>query len=81
MYLASPEFQPKPQPVLEVILVTTKQAAQALQVSERTIANLIKSGKLHSTLIGTARRIDLNDLRRLASGKRETRGRKPKAGV
>jgi excisionase family DNA binding protein len=79
MYLAAPEFQPKPQPVIDMLLVTVKQAAQALQVSEHTIFNLIKSGKLHSTLIGTARRIDLADLRRLASGKRETRGRKPKA--
>jgi excisionase family DNA binding protein len=71
-------IQPRSQAPIQMLLVTTKQAAQALQVSERTIANLIKSGKLHSTLIGTARRIDLADLRRLASGKRETRGRKKK---
>jgi excisionase family DNA binding protein len=79
MYLAAPELQPKPQTPIECLLVTTKQAAQALQISERTVANLIKSGRLHSTKIGAARRIDLADLRRLASGKRETRGRKPKA--
>jgi excisionase family DNA binding protein len=65
--LAPAEFQPKPQPVINVLLVTVKQASEALQVSEKTIFNMIESGKLESVKIGDARRIPLEAIRRIAT--------------
>lgn len=51
---------------IEVLLVTTKQAAQALQVSERTIFNLLASGRLPSVKVGGSRRIFTDDLKAFA---------------
>lgn len=51
---------------IEVLLVTTKLAAQALQVSERTIYNLITSGRLPSIKVGGLRRIPTTALRQFA---------------
>jgi len=51
---------------INAMLVTVAQAAQLLQVSERTIQNLMADGKLPSVLIGNRRRLWLEDIRDLA---------------
>jgi excisionase family DNA binding protein len=51
---------------IEVLLVTTKQASDALQVCERTIFNLLASGQLRSVKVGGSRRIFTDDLRAFA---------------
>ena len=53
-------------PAITWLLITTKQAAEALQVSEGTIHNLIKAGQLESLLIGGCRRISFDDVKALA---------------
>ena len=45
--------------------VTAKQAADSLQVTTRTIFNLLKSGQLKSVKIGASRRIPVSELQRL----------------
>ena len=45
--LAPAEFQPKPQPVINVLLVTVKQASEALQVSEKTIRHRLATWYAH----------------------------------
>jgi|SRR5579859_5262065 len=52
---------------IELLLVTIKQAAEALQVSEGTIVNLLKEGRLGSIKIGDARRIPLDAIKLLAT--------------
>ncbi len=65
--LAPANMQPdRNQPVINVLLVNVKQAAEALQVSERTIFNLMDNGQLPSVKIGDARRIDIEDVRKIA---------------
>lgn len=64
--LAPAELQPKPLPVIDVLLVTIKQAAEALQVSERTVFNLLDNGSLESVTFGGARRIPIDSVRNLA---------------
>ena len=64
MYLAPGTKNAVIEPI-EVLLLTTKQAAEALQVSERIVVNLIASGQLASVKIGGARRIFTDDLRHL----------------
>ncbi len=49
-----------------VSLLTTKQAAEALQVSERTIFNLLSSGQLPSINIGRSRRIRVDAIEEFA---------------
>jgi excisionase family DNA binding protein len=52
---------------IEVILVTAKQAAQILGVSERTIYNLMYVKALSSVKIGNRRRFHSDELKRLAT--------------
>jgi len=66
MELAPQRMQPQPQPVIEVLLVTVKQASEALQVSERTVMTMIDTGKLDSVKIGDSRRIDIESVRKVA---------------
>lgn len=47
---------------IEIQLFTIKQTAQVLQVSERTIFNLLASGQLRSVKIGGSRRVFSDDL-------------------
>lgn len=61
---------------VEIVSLTTKQAAQALQVSQRTIFNLIAAGKLPSVKINNTRRIAVDALRRLAKYGSEEAGEK-----
>ena len=51
----------------EPLVVTPKQAAVLLQVTERSIHNWIDAGHLSSVKIGATRRIPLDDVKRLAS--------------
>jgi hypothetical protein len=51
---------------VECVLVTVKQAAQALQVSEKTVWNLMTAGKLQYVHILGTRRIAVDELRRLS---------------
>jgi excisionase family DNA binding protein len=60
-----PEAASKQAPI-ELMLLTTRQTAEALNVSERTVFNLIDSGKLFSVKIGDLRRIPLEDVKQLA---------------
>lgn len=47
-------------------LVTAKQAAQILSVSERTVWGMIARGDFPTVQLGTARRIWLSDLQEFA---------------
>ena len=58
--------------VLLAGLVTRKQAAAFLAVSERTIANLQASGELRPVRIGRAVRYSLRDLEALIESKRSS---------
>lgn len=49
-----------------LVLLTVKQAATALQLSEGTIWNLFGSGQLPYVKIRGARRIRIDDIKRLA---------------
>jgi len=51
---------------IPVLLVTTKQAAEALQVCERTVFNLLASGELPSVKVRGSRRIFTDDLKAFA---------------
>jgi excisionase family DNA binding protein len=51
----------------KALLVTVPQAALALQVSQRTIFNLISKGMLESIQIGGTRRINMEVLKLVAS--------------
>ena len=74
------QHQPRPQAPVEMLLVTVKQAAEALLISERTVHNFIANGKLASVKFGAIRRVELSAIKTLiASGRKETRGRNPKA--
>lgn len=53
--------------IVEPLLVTTKQAAEALAVSEGTIFNLISDGRLNAIKIAGTRRVPLDEIRRLAA--------------
>jgi excisionase family DNA binding protein len=50
---APPVFSPQP------LLYSARQAAKMLSISERTLYNLEKSGRLRPIRIGTAKRYDL----------------------
>ena len=65
--IAAADAEAAAQPTIEILLVTTKQAAQALQVSERTIANLVSDGRLSDIKILGTRRIALDEIKRLAT--------------
>ena len=52
---------------IEVLLITAKQVAEILNVSERTVYNLHYAGHLDSVKIGSARRYSLIDVKRLAA--------------
>ena len=52
---------------IEILLITITQAAQALQVSEGTIWNLMRDGHLPFVKINGTRRIMLDELKQLAS--------------
>jgi len=54
------------QPVIQVLLLTLPQVAQALQVSEGTISNMLAAGQLSSVSIRGSRRVALDEVRRLA---------------
>jgi excisionase family DNA binding protein len=47
-------------------MLTIRQAAQSLQLSERTVASMVASGTLASVKIGSARRIAADALRSVA---------------
>ena len=49
-------------------LLTVAQAAAALGLGESTVHGLIRSGKLHSRLIGTSRRVAVDDLDDFVNG-------------
>jgi excisionase family DNA binding protein len=53
---------------VEVKLLDTKQAAEVLQVSTRTVQNLIASGQLRSIHVGRSRRIPTDALDEFARG-------------
>jgi excisionase family DNA binding protein len=55
----------KKQPV-EWLLITVRQTAEALQISERTVHTLVDEGKLESIKIGGSRRIPMDAVRLLA---------------
>lgn len=76
MFLASPELQPAPQPPVAMILLTIEQTAAVLGVTHRTVVNHIRYRRIHSTLIGQRRYLDLADVRAFAATRKETRGRK-----
>ncbi len=49
-------------PTIEPLLFTTKQVAQSLGISERSVFTHIASGKLPSVRIGASRRVRVQDL-------------------
>jgi excisionase family DNA binding protein len=51
----------------EPLVITIKQAATMLQVTEKSVRNFIEAGHLKSVKIAGARRIPLDELKRLAS--------------
>lgn len=53
-------------PVVPVLLVTIKQAAEILAVCTRTIETLVADGQLASITIRGSRRIALDELKRMA---------------
>lgn len=53
---------------IEVLLVTARQAAQMLNMSERHVYNLMNRGLLRSVKIGGSRRFHADELKRLAAG-------------
>jgi excisionase family DNA binding protein len=52
---------------IEILLITAKQVAEILNVSERTVANLHYAGHLDSIKLGSARRYALADVKKLAA--------------
>ena len=56
---------------IEILLITPRQAAEAMQVTERTIHNWMVAGILPSLKIGGARRIELDEVRKLIKLKAE----------
>lgn len=65
--LAPKHMQPQPGAHFEDFrLVTIKQAADALQLSDRTIVHLMDADLLENVKIGAARRISLASLKRVA---------------
>jgi excisionase family DNA binding protein len=50
---------------IEMLLITPKQVAEIMQVSERTVANWITARTLPSFKIGGARRIELDEVKAL----------------
>ena len=63
LQLPNPNADAAPIPVL---LFTIPQVAHALQVSTRTVENLIGSGQLPSVTIGKSRRVMSDDLQAFA---------------
>jgi len=53
------------------LLLTPPQAAEALQVSPRTLWGLTKAGRLPAIRIGRSVRYDLRDLRAFIDGEKE----------
>lgn len=60
------QVQPEQQQPVTAWLVTAKQAAQILSVSERTVWAMIARGDFPTVQFGTARRIWLSDLQEFA---------------
>lgn len=54
-------------PMIHWLLITVKQAAEALQISERTVFMLIDEGFLESVKIGGSRRVSMDSVKALAS--------------
>jgi excisionase family DNA binding protein len=54
-------------PTIEPLLLTTKQVASALGISERSVFNHIATGKLPSVRIGASRRVRVQDLESFVS--------------
>jgi excisionase family DNA binding protein len=52
------------------LLLTVKEAAEVLAVSERTVFYLIRSGRLPTVQIGRLRRVPLDALREFARARR-----------
>jgi excisionase family DNA binding protein len=57
-------FQRRIEKTIEPMLLTARQAARALSISERTLWSLTKSGQIPAVRIGRAVRYDPADLRR-----------------
>jgi len=53
--------------------VSVKRAAEMLDLSERTVWTLMKTGKIRATRIGTRNIISVQSLRELIDGKQEPR--------
>ena len=58
----APQFNTSHLPAVHVVAMTTKQAAQILAVSERTVWNLISAGHLPVLKIGRSTRILSDEL-------------------
>ena len=55
-------FLRQPEPDTDQRLLTPAQASKTLQLCERTLYNLVKTGQLKRIKIGKAVRFDVNDL-------------------
>jgi excisionase family DNA binding protein len=65
-YVAEPDAPPPSREQLQ----TVAQIAKRLQVTDRTVRNLLASGELPSYAVGTARRIDPADVDAYLAGRR-----------
>jgi excisionase family DNA binding protein len=63
-------LQPESSP--QVRLLSKKEVAERLGVSERTIHELIKNGKLNTVPIGRLVKIDINDLADFIAAQKRT---------
>lgn len=59
--------------LMDPLLANKKQAAEALNVSQRTIHNMIARGELRAKRIGRRVLIPVAELRRLAQGARASK--------
>ncbi len=57
-------FQRRDEQTIEPMLLTARQAARVLSISERTLWSLTKDGQIPAVRIGRAVRYDPEDLRR-----------------
>jgi excisionase family DNA binding protein len=65
--IAKADAEAAAQTPIDVLLITTRQAAAALSISERTIYTLIDSGHLSSVKVAGTRRIPLDAVKSLAT--------------
>jgi excisionase family DNA binding protein len=53
----------------EKLLLSPREAAKVLSVSERTLWSLMREGKIHVKRIGRLTRYSIDELRRFAEGR------------